>query len=93
MTGAVEMPAVLRGIGNADDRVAMATVEMWSERSSQGRLFVRCRILDDPPELPEGRYEVEFGGSKFVTWKYGQTWELSFVPPDIAQAILENRAA
>lgn len=57
MTGAVVLrfPGVLRGMG----KVASCVLETWQEESTSGRMFTRCRIVDEPQELPDGLYELE----------------------------------
>jgi hypothetical protein len=42
-------------------RVAYCVLEIFREQSSPGRRrCTRCRIANDPPELPDGAYRVEF---------------------------------
>lgn len=72
------IPAVLRGMG----RVAYCVLEIWREKSSSGRLQTRCMIADDPPELPDGAYRVEFAQYSVQTHKYQGGWELVFVVPE-----------
>ena len=67
--------AVLRGMG----KVADCIVEMWQEEASSGRLFTRCRIANEPLELPDGQYIVEFGDHSVRTHKYHGAWELNFL--------------
>lgn len=59
------------------------TLEAWQERSSSGRVFTRCRIADDDPTLPDGPYEVAFGGGSVKTHKTSGAWELVFLSPEM----------
>ena len=63
--------------------MSSCTVETWSERSSSGRRITRCRILNEPPELPDGPYQVEFAGHTVSTYRLLGRFELSFVTFDI----------
>jgi len=54
----LRVPAVLRGTGEAVDCV----LETWQEESTSGRLSTRCRIVDDPVELPDGPYTLGASG-------------------------------
>ena len=69
------IPALLRGMG----RVVGCTVDTWQEESTSGRLYTRCRIIYDPPELPDGPYRVEFSDWHVPTNKYQGKWELMFL--------------
>jgi hypothetical protein len=69
------IPAVLRGMG----RVADCILEMWQEEASSGRLFTRCRISNEPLELPDGEYTLDFGNRSVRTHKYHGGWELNFL--------------
>lgn len=71
------------GILSAKGIVAACIVETWKERSSTGHLFTRCRIINDPPHLPDGPYEVEFAGHKVPTRKTSGRWELVFFAPEL----------
>lgn len=55
----------------------------WIERSSSGRTFMRCRIVNEPPSLPEGPYDLSFGGHTVSTRKFDGCWMLTFLPPGI----------
>lgn len=57
----------------------MCTLEIWSEQSSKGRRFTRCRITDEPAELPDGTYELEFDSRKVTTKKNEGLWDLTFL--------------
>jgi hypothetical protein len=78
----VRIPAVLRGSGEAGDASAMCTLEMWSERSSRGRRFTRGRIIDEPRELPDGTYVIEFDAFRITTKKNDGHWDLNFLPSE-----------
>lgn len=76
----VRVPAELRGMG----AVAGCVLETWQERSSAGRSITRCRIVDDPSDLPDGVYDVNFAGTRLTTWKRCGIWELTFLAsPDL----------
>lgn len=74
----VRIPGILSGPGH----VAPCIIETWQERSSRGHVFTRCRIINDPPHLPDGPYDLEFGGHKVRTGKVFGKWELVFFMPD-----------
>ena len=71
----IRVAGVLQGMGT----VADCTLEMWQEESSSGRMFTRCRIVDDPPELADGLYLLKFGERSVRTNKYQGAWELNFL--------------
>jgi hypothetical protein len=71
----LRVSATLRG----KDQIAECTLEMWQEEASSGRLFTRCHIVDDPPELPDGAYLLDFGERSVRTNKYHGRWELTFL--------------
>lgn len=79
MNSVRRFPAVLRGMGVE----SQCALEIWHERSSTGRDFTRCRIVDDPPFLPDGPYEVLFAGHSVSTRKSHGKWELIFLSPEI----------
>jgi len=77
--GVVRVQALLRGMGcEADCRLLT-----WKESSTTGRTYTRCRILDDPPDLPDGAYRVFFAGYSIPTRKFEGSWMLTFLPPGI----------
>ena len=77
--GVVRVQGVLRGMGcEADCRLLT-----WKETSTKGRVFTRCRILDDPPSLPDGPYRIFFAGYSVPTRKFEGSWMLTFLPPGI----------
>lgn len=73
----IRIPALLHGMG----QVVTCVVETWQEESSSGRLYTRCRISNEPPELPDGPYRVEFSDWRIQTNKYQGQWELMFLAP------------
>jgi len=75
----VHVDALLRGMG----RQAHCMLETWKERSSSGRVFTRCRIVDDPPGLPDGAYEIAVLGETIVTKKWSGVWDLTYLPPSV----------
>lgn len=68
--------ALVRGMGHQ----TRCTLETWKERSSTGRVFTRCRIINDPPELPDGSYEISVGRQSFTTRKWSGFWDLNYLP-------------
>lgn len=79
MSSIAHVPAVLR----APDVDAKCTLEVWQESSSTGRIFTRCRITDEIPDVPDGPYQVVFANHLVRTWKTGGAWELVFLSPEI----------
>jgi hypothetical protein len=75
------VPAILHGVGDNDKFGGMCTLQLWTEQSSRGRSFIRCRITDAPTELPDGSYRLEFEGCRLTTQKRDGQWELSFLLP------------
>ena len=73
--------AVLRGLHSF--RVAGCVLETWREHASSGKVYTRCRITKEPPDLPDGPYRVEFAGQSIRTRKCEGEWELVFLAPDI----------
>jgi hypothetical protein len=63
------------------DREAECEVTTWKERSSSGRVYTRCKIVDEPGDLPEGPYSLTFAGYTLSTRKFDGSWMLSFLPP------------
>jgi hypothetical protein len=57
-------------------------LEAWQESSSTGRVFTRCRITNEPADLPDGPYQVIFGKHAVKTWKSLGNWELVYLPPE-----------
>lgn len=79
MQGAVRAHGLLKGM----DREAECRLILWKERSTAGRVYVRCRIVDEPADLPEGPYTLSFAGHQVETRKFDGCWMLSFLPPGI----------
>jgi hypothetical protein len=65
------------------EKEAGCVVMTWKERSTSGRTFTRCKIVDEPADLPEGPYTLSFAGYKVTTRKFDGCWMLSFLPPGI----------
>jgi hypothetical protein len=63
------------------DQEANCVLTIWMERSSTGRVFTRCKIVDEPSDLPEGPYTLFFAGHELPTRKFDGCWMLSFLPP------------
>lgn len=84
MNSIARFPAVLRNT----DAESKCTLEAWLERSSTGRIFARCRITDDSPDLPDGAYEVLFAQHSVKTRKMSGCWELVFIPSELGIELL-----
>lgn len=67
----VRIPGVLRAAGI----IAGCMVETWKERAFDGAIYRRCRIADDPPQLPDGPYLLKFGRYSVPTNKFEGKWE------------------
>ncbi len=88
MSSVIHIPATLRGA----EAESKCTLEVWQESSSTGRIFTRCRITEDSPELPDGAYQVKFGHHTVKTWKCGGYWELVFLAPEMGADIFVQPA-
>jgi len=55
----------------------------WKEFSTTGRVYTRCKIVDEPKELPDGPYSLTFAGHTVQTRKFEGNWMLTFLPPGI----------
>jgi hypothetical protein len=75
----VRVPGVLRGM----DREAHCTLLTWKESSTKARVYTRCRIQDEPSDLPDGLYTVFFSGYTVATRRFDHCWMLTFLPPEI----------
>ena len=73
--------AVLRSLQSF--RVDGCVLETWKEHASSGKVYTRCRITQEPSDLPDGPYRVEFAGQSIRTRKCEGQWELVFLAPDI----------
>lgn len=79
MTDAFRIPAVLRGM----DVVSGCILEAWPERSSSGRVFMRCSVTEYPPDLPDGAYQMALVGHTVFLKRWHGKWDLNFLPPEI----------
>jgi hypothetical protein len=70
------LPAVLRSKSRDED----CTLSVWKESSSSGREFTRCRIMNEPSDLPDGPYLLIFEGNEIFTRKWCGTWMLDYLP-------------
>ncbi|HUB19743.1 MAG TPA: hypothetical protein VL990_13970 [Acidobacteriaceae bacterium] len=70
------------------DREAACELITWKEQATSGRVYTRCRIVEEPSDLPEGPYTLSFAGHAIPTRKFDGCWMLSFLPPgiDLGQA-------
>lgn len=67
----VRIPGVLRRAG----LVAGCIVETWNEQGFNGKMYTRCRIANDPPQLPNGPYILRFARYSIPTNKFEGKWE------------------
>ncbi|HKR30845.1 MAG TPA: hypothetical protein VJT08_10215 [Terriglobales bacterium] len=74
----LRIPAVLRGMS----KIAYCALEIWREELPSGSRCTRCRIANDPPELPDGAYRVEFARYSAQAKKSRGNWEPVFVVPE-----------
>lgn len=65
------IPGVLRAAGI----VAGCIVETWKERAFNGEIYTRCRVVNDPPQLPDGPYMLRFSRYSIPTNKFEGKWE------------------
>ena len=86
----LRIPALLIA---TDGKSARCFVEIWNERSSAGKTYTRSRITDDPPELPDGEYMVEFAEQSLRTIKRWGKWQLVFLAPDFEIEEMATEAA
>lgn len=75
----VRVPGVLRGLERDGD----CELITWKESSTAGRVYTRCKIVNEPADLPEGPYELSFAGHTITTRKFDGCWTLTFLPPGI----------
>lgn len=75
----VRVRGVLRGMACVAD-CALLT---WKESSTSGRVYTRCKIVDEPGELPDGPYTLSFNGHEVPTRKFEGHWMLTFLPRGI----------
>ena len=85
----VRLKALLRGMGCKAD----CMLDTWQERSSTGRVFTRAVVVDEPPNLPDGIYMIVVGSRMVFTRKWGGSWMLTFLPPEIDVRAEAERAA
>jgi hypothetical protein len=76
----IRTPALLRG---PDGIITQCIIETWQEQSSSGKTYTRCRIVDEPADLPNGSYVVQFAEQSLQTNKHYGKWGLFFLPPEI----------
>lgn len=73
------LSALLRGMGCKAD----CKLDTWQETSSTGRVFTRAVVVEEPPNLPDGIYMIVVGSGTLFTRKWGGSWMLTFLPPEI----------
>ena len=79
------MPGVVRVRGFLQGMDCDADCELitWKESSTSGRIYSRCRIVNEPSDLPEGPYTLSFAGYTVSTRKFDGCWTLTFLPAGI----------
>jgi hypothetical protein len=73
----------VRGVLKGMDRKAACILLTWKETSTTGRVYTRCRIVDEPSDLPDGPYTLSFARLTLSTRKLDDCWMLTFLPPEI----------
>lgn len=77
----IPFSGVLRAVGTM--MTAGCLVETWKDVSSSGKAYTRCRIVNDPPDLPDGAYILDFAGHSVPTGRVDGKWELVFLAPHL----------
>jgi hypothetical protein len=65
------------------DREADCILVVWKESSTHGRVYSRCRIIDEPSDFPDGLYTVFFAGHSVSARKWSGQWMLTYLAPGI----------
>ncbi len=60
---------------------------------ASGPLYSHCAIIDSPTHLPDGDYEVEFGGEVAITRKQSGVWTVGAVLPHTYQEVAKFYAS
>lgn len=79
MRFAVLMKGVLRGMGHEAPCELLATKTVVPEASRP--VYSHCAIIEAPPNLPDGDYEVEFSGEVAVVRLQNGYWLVGRVMP------------
>lgn len=79
MASVIRMDGLLRGT----KREVKCVLEIWEEMSSTGRVYLRCRIVDEPAGLPDGTYTLCFGGHRLDIRRWEGHWLLRYLPAGI----------
>lgn len=71
MRSIVKVHGLLRGMGREAECDMLAIRE-----TCPGRLpaYLRCSVMEAPPELPDGEYSVSFGAQMVPVKKLGGLW-------------------
>jgi hypothetical protein len=77
----IRIPAVLRSKDSIF--VTGCVLEIWKEYASSGKAYTRCRLVEEPSELPNGAYIVDIAGHSIRTNKILGMWGLVFLAPDL----------
>lgn len=83
MRFAVLMSGVLRGMGHETACELLATKTISPETSRA--VYSHCAIIEAPVDLPDGDYEVEFGGEVAITRKQSGSWTVGALLPHTYQ--------
>lgn len=73
MRFAVLMKGVLRGMGREERCELLATKSALSSEE-RGPVYSHCAIIEAPADMPDGQYEVEFGGEVAYTERVNGSW-------------------
>ena len=79
MRFAVLMKGVLRGMGHQTPCELLATKTVVPEATRP--VYSHCAIIESPPNLPDGDYEVEFSGEVAITRLQDGYWLVGRVMP------------
>jgi hypothetical protein len=79
MRFAVLSKGVLRGMGREAICELLATKMVLAEASRA--VYSHCAIIEAPMDLPDGDYEVEFGGEVAVTSLRDGSWMVGRILP------------
>lgn len=79
MRFAVLMNGILRGMGHEVPCELLATKTVLAEASRP--VYSHCAIIEAASGLPDGDYEVEFGGEVAITRKQHGSWTVAALLP------------
>ena len=79
MRFAVLMKGIIRGMGHEAACELLATKTVVPEASRP--VYSHCAIIEAPPDLPDGDYEVEFSSEVAITTLQNGCWMVGRVMP------------